>query len=230
MTPAAHPDTPAADAAPVTSARSRWAFAGLVAAATAAAALSMSVWAEGASAPPDAPAMPPPQAMQGHGMHEGHGGPLAEMDLFAGPGLSRLLDGAQATDAQRAQIRQIAQQARTDLQALRAQGEGLREQALTLWAQPRLDPAAAEKLRQQMAAHHEQFSRRMSQAMLDVGQVLTPAQRATVVEGLRRQHAGWRERMKSHFGAHGKGSAGTTAPDGTPASPGMSGHAPALEK
>ena len=48
---------------------------------------------------------------------------------------------------------------------------------MTLFAQPTVDAAALEALRQKQMAMHDAASKRMMQAMLDVAQVLTPEQR-----------------------------------------------------
>ncbi len=195
--------------------RTTWAVAGLVTSATAALVLSLSAWAADAPAGQGRPGDgQPPMGMHGEhgpgGEHVGHG----EMDMFSGRHLERLLDDAKATDAQRTQIRQISEKARADLKTLHEQGRGLRDQALSLWTQPKLDAAAAEKLRQQMLAQHDQVSKRMTQAMLDVGNVLTAAQRVTVVERMKQQHEGMmarmKERMKAHMGM-GRGE-GASAP------------------
>ncbi len=176
-----------------------WALGGLVAATAASVALSLSAWADA----PDRADRGAPMAMQGEGhgpgMGEHHAGGLP----FAGRHLDRLLDEAKATDAQRTQIKQISEKAQADLKALHEQGRALHEQALTLWAQPKLDAAAAEKLRQSMSSHHEQVSKRMTQAMLDVGNVLTPAQRATVAERMRQHQQGMLARMKERMQGHG---------------------------
>ena len=50
-------------------------------------------------------------------------------------------------------------------------------------------PAAAESVRQQMLAQHDQSSKRMLQAMLDVSKVLTPAQRAKLGARLKQRQA-----------------------------------------
>lgn len=163
-------------------------------------ALSMSAWAD---APERADggtrvAMHGERHGLGKAMGEHAGGGLP----FAGRHLDRLLDEAKATEAQRAHIQQISEKAQADLKALHEQGRGLREQALNLWAQPKLDAAAAEKLRQRMGSHHDQISKRMTQAMLDVGNVLTPAQRATVAERWRQHQAGMLSRMKERMQSH----------------------------
>ncbi|MDE2564320.1 MAG: Spy/CpxP family protein refolding chaperone [Burkholderiales bacterium] len=110
-----------------------------------------------------------------------------------GPGMMllspRALDRVDATPAQREQIRQILQAARKDLQPLREQGRSLREQGLALFTQPTIDAAAAEALRQQELTLHDQASRRMLQAMVDAGNVLTTAQRQRLAAQLQQRAA-----------------------------------------
>ena len=53
---------------------------------------------------------------------------------------------------------------------------------MQLFAQPTVDAAAAEALRQQMLQQHDQASRRMMQSMLDVSRVLTPEQRKQMAD------------------------------------------------
>ena len=110
-----------------------------------------------------------------------------------GPGMMmlspRALDRVDATPAQREQIRQILQAARKDLQPLREQGRSLREQGLALFTQPTIDAAAAEALRQQELTLHDQASRRMWQAMVDAGNVLTTAQRQRLATQLQQRAA-----------------------------------------
>lgn len=108
--------------------------------------------------------------------------------------LERLLDGVDATDAQRAQIRQIAEAARTDLQAQREAGKALRERQMQLFTQPSVDANAVESLRQQMLAQHDQASRRITQAMLDASRVLTPEQRLKLAEKMKSR----RDLMQRH--------------------------------
>lgn len=123
-------------------------------------------------------------AQGGPGMMGGHRGGMMGMGMLP----ERALDAVQASAEQRAQIRQITDAARVDLRNLRDQARPLHDQARQLFVQPSVDAAAAEALRQQMVAQHDQASKRMLQAMLDVSRVLTPEQRAKLAE-MRAQHA-----------------------------------------
>lgn len=170
------------------------------------AALSASAWAQ--PAPP--PGMPdrgagmsfPGRGEHGRGMddiHHGMGGGM----MFRGGSpermgrmIDRMLDGLNASDAQRGQIKQIAAAAATDLKAQAAAGRGLRQRAMQAFTAPTVDAAAAEQVRQQMLQQHDQMSRRMTQAMLDVARVLTPEQRVRLGERMRDRQARMEDRMK----------------------------------
>lgn len=134
-----------------------------------------------------------------HGMRGGDGG--HGMMMFGGSPrqmdrrIDHMLDGLNASDAQRTQIKQIAMAAATDLQAQRESGKSLRERSLQIFAAPNVDAAAAESVRAQMQAQHDQASRRTLQAMLDVSNVLSPEQRAKIGERMKARGAMMNERM-----------------------------------
>jgi periplasmic protein CpxP/Spy len=118
-----------------------------------------------------------------HGGPGGHGMDGGGMGMMGGPRhIERLLDAVNATPEQRAQIKQIMQASHTDMSAQREAGRKLHEQGQALFAQPTVDARAAEALRQQMLAQHDQASKRRLQTMLDVSRVLTPEQRKTLSE------------------------------------------------
>ena len=112
---------------------------------------------------------------QPHRGPAGHGGPMMMMDNPHH--LERLLSRLHATDAQRVQITSILAAARTDLRAQREAGRTLQQKMMAVFTAPNVDANAAESLREQMLAQHDQASRRMMQAMLDASSVLTPEQR-----------------------------------------------------
>ena len=143
--------------------------------------------------------------MGGHGPH-GSGG--MGMMMFGGPpehmarGIDHMLDGLNATDAQRTQIKQIAMAAAADLKAQREAGKGLREKGMQLFTAPTVDAAAAEAIRQQMLTQHDQASKRVLQAMLDISKVLTPEQRAKIGERMKQRQAIMQERMQREQREH----------------------------
>jgi Spy/CpxP family protein refolding chaperone len=135
----------------------------------------------------------------GPGMHGGMAG--MGMPFGGHPGrIERLLDEVNATADQRAQITQIMRAAFADLRAQREQGRALHDQARALFTAPTVDARAAEVLRQQMLAQHDQASRRMLQAMLDASRVLSPEQRSKLGE-LMAQRRAMMERHRAERGS-----------------------------
>ena len=180
--------------APLQGAAGRWALGAVIALS---AGVGMAAWAHD-SAHGDRHAS--------HARHGGSGG--FGPGLFGGPAeriertVDRLLDGLEATDAQRTQIKQIATTAATDLKAQREAGRSLQERSVQLFTAPVVDANAAEQLRQQMLAQHDQASRRTLQAVLDVSRVLSSAQRATLAQRMadRRSHGGRPHADSGSFG------------------------------
>jgi protein CpxP len=160
--------------------------------------LSVSAWAQ------PAPPPPPPPGMMDHGPGMGrmhHGGGMGGMMFGGSPErmgrmIDHMLDGLNASEAQRSQIKQIAGAAGTDLKAQMQAGRGLRQRAMQAFVAPTVDAAAIEQVRQQMLQQHDQMSRRVTQAMLDIAKVLTPEQRAKVGERMRDRQARMEERMQ----------------------------------
>lgn len=194
-------------------------------------------WSSPASSQP-APGGPDRmEAPRGHGGHGGHGMRGGGGGDFGGPGmfrgspermerhLDRMLDGLQATDAQRAEIKRIARQAAADLQAQRGQGRALRDAAMAALAAPTIDPQAVERARQQMLAQHDASSKRVTQAMLDVARVLTPEQRVKVGQRLADMRARMEDRSRrmeregQRDGRMGPGGPRGMAPPAQPGSP-----------
>lgn len=172
------PDTPTPSTPSTSAAPRRWRGlkrAALVTALVLAGGATLSVWAMDRHGP----------GMMGGGMMGMHG-----------RGLERMLDGVAATDAQRAQIQQIAKAAADDLRSQREQHRALMDRAMAVFTAPTVDANAAEQVRQQMLAQHDVMSRRMTLAMVEASRVLTPEQRTKLAEKM----AKMRERMQEHRG------------------------------
>jgi len=142
------------------------------------------------------------QDMEGVGGRGGQGpGPRGGM-MFGGAsgemgrGIDRMLDGLGVTEAQRGQIKQITTSAAADLRSQSEARRALHEEGMQLFAAPTVDASAAESLRQRMLAQHDQSSKRMLQAMLDVSKVLTPEQRAKMAQRAKERQEIMRERMQ----------------------------------
>ena len=96
--------------------------------------------------------------------------------------MMRMLDRVNATPQQRTQIQQIMQTQATEMRAQREAGRALRQEAMTLFAQPKVDDAAVEAQRQKQLAMHDAASKRMTTAMLEISRVLTPEQRKQMAD------------------------------------------------
>lgn len=121
--------------------------------------------------------------------------------------LDRMLNDIKATDEQRAQIKQIGEAARKDIQALHEGRSDMREQMMQIMTAPKVDEAAAESARQQMLATHDKVSKRSLQAMLEMSRVLTPEQRAQIGQRLKD-----RPKMGRRTGGKRGPDAGASAP------------------
>ena len=104
--------------------------------------------------------------------------------LPRGTQLDGLLDQAQASPTQRAQAHQIFDAADADLGQGRGAERADRAQLAQLFAQPTVDAAAIEAVRSRIQQRHDMQSRRATQALIDVGLVLTPQQRQVVASQL----------------------------------------------
>jgi protein CpxP len=67
---------------------------------------------------------------------------------------------------------------------------------MQVFTAPNVDANAAEALRQQMLAQHDQVSRRMLTAMLDISRVLTPEQRARLAARAQERATRMHDRME----------------------------------
>jgi Spy/CpxP family protein refolding chaperone len=162
----------------------RWAALGGVAAASV---VTMAAWAHNSGAG----GMGPGGGMMA--MHGGGGG-----GWFMGRGIDRMLDSVNASDDQRSQIKQIAEAARNDMLGQRDAHRALRDRAMAVFSAPTVDAREAEAVRQAMLAQHDAASKRMTQAMLDVSRVLTPAQRTQLAERMKQRGDAMRQRWGDH--------------------------------
>ncbi len=134
----------------------------------------------------------PGQHQRGHGHgggHEGHHrhhGPRAMSPERAEARIDRmterLIESVDGTPEQKEKIRVIAKAAAKDLRELRKQGGDLRRQGLALLKAPTVDRGAIEVLRGQQMAVADALSKRLSVALADTAEVLTPEQRTKLAE------------------------------------------------
>ena len=120
-----------------------------------------------------------------------HGrGPIdpADLEQHLDRMLKHLYVEIDATDVQKQQLDPIVKQAAKDLLPLREQLHAGRREALELLSQERVDAAALEALRAKHIALADEGSRRLTRAVADIADVLTPAQRKQLAAHVARRH------------------------------------------
>lgn len=105
--------------------------------------------------------------------------------------LERTLDGVDATPEQVERVKAIASDARDAIMPTMAEFRGTREDFAAIFGAETIDRAAAERLRAERLAAIDAASARGLEAMLDAAEVLTPEQRASLVEEMGERRRGW---------------------------------------
>ncbi len=94
-----------------------------------------------------------------------------------------------ATDAQKAQISPLVKQAFADLQPLHAQLAAAHTHAMQALTQGSIDRTSLEAARVEHLQLADQASKRFTQLIADVGDVLTPVQRKALGDHIAKMHA-----------------------------------------
>ena len=126
------------------------------------------------------------------GRWHGHG-PIdpADLDKHLDRMLKHFYVEIDATEAQKAQLEPIVKQAAKDLLPMREQLHAARREAIELLSQDRVDPAALEALRAKHIGLADQASRRLTRAIGEAAEVLTPQQRKELAAHFARRHGRW---------------------------------------
>ncbi|MCG2585681.1 Spy/CpxP family protein refolding chaperone [Massilia sp. TS11] len=95
---------------------------------------------------------------------------------------------ADATAEQKAKIKDIAKAAMSDLKGIRQQLRAGHQKGMALLTAPQIDRTAIESLRIEQMRLAERASQRMSQALADAAEVLTPEQRAKLAARMAAHH------------------------------------------
>ena len=127
----------------------------------------------------------------GHGPGGWHGG-MGDMDPAVmakriDARVAYMLAEIDATPEQRERIAKILKGLANDMQQNRQRHVQARQQSLELLAAPTIDRAQLEKLRVEQMQLGDVTSRRMLQAMMDGAEVLSPEQRAKLIERWQRR-------------------------------------------
>lgn len=94
--------------------------------------------------------------------------------------LKHLYAEIDATEEQKQKLTPIVQDAARDLAPLREKAQQARRRGLELLSAPSVDRGALEALRAEQIQSADAASRRLTKALADVAEVLTPEQRKTV--------------------------------------------------
>lgn len=127
----------------------------------------------------------------GHGSHRGDFAERMRDPATLDRMLKHLYVEVDATEAQQQKIRPIVSQAVNDLLPLHAELRAARGRAIELVSAPSIDRGAIESLRAEQLQVAEQASRRLTQALADLAEVLTPEQRRQIAERMSRRHGRW---------------------------------------
>ena len=130
---------------------------------------------------------PPWAHGRGFGAHD-MGGPGGRM-FFPGPierGVERLGWATDASTEQKTKINAIAQKAADEIFALRQKHLEARKQVVDTLAAPTVDRAKLETLRADQMKLAETATKRVTDAVADIADVLTPAQRADLGQRVER--------------------------------------------
>jgi periplasmic protein CpxP/Spy len=125
------------------------------------------------------------------GLHHGMmAGPHSAADVSAHVDhvLKHLYVEIDATDAQKAQITPLVQQAVNDLLPMHTQLQTAHTQAIEALTQDTVDRTALEAARVAHLQLADQASKRLTQLLADVDEVLTPAQRTALAAHLKQMH------------------------------------------
>jgi periplasmic protein CpxP/Spy len=115
------------------------------------------------------------------------GGPDAH-HAFMQRRLEKMLDKVEATAAQRTAIKSIVERLHTEMQPIHKEHTALRDGLKQALAAPTVDGVAVENLRSQASELMERSSRSLSRALVEAANVLTPAQRKTIIEQIGERH------------------------------------------
>jgi protein CpxP len=132
-------------------------------------------------------------AFAAHGQGGRHGrGPMdpAAMDERLDRMLQHMYVEIDATEAQKQKLDPIVKQAAGDMRTLRAKVRDARRRGVELLSADTIDRGAIERLRVEQIGAADAASRRFTQALADVAEVLTPAQRKTLAARLGRHGHG----------------------------------------
>lgn len=123
--------------------------------------------------------------------HRGESIDPARMEEHLERMLKHLYAEVDATEEQKRRLAPIVKDAARDLMPLRGKAREAKQRAVELFSAPTLDQQAIESLRAEQLRLADEASRRLTRALTDVSEVLTPEQRKNLAQHFA-QHRGRR--------------------------------------
>src|SRR5512140_2443396 len=120
--------------------------------------------------------------------HEGMPTDPAKMDQRVEHMIDRLASKVNASAEQKEKLAVIAKSAVKDLAPLREKAQTARKQAIAILAAASVDRPALERLRAEQIQLADAGSKRLTQALADTADVLTPVQRKKLAERMQHGH------------------------------------------
>ncbi len=102
--------------------------------------------------------------------------------------INHLAKAADATPEQKDKLNQLSKAAMVDMQPLQTQHQTARQQSMQLLAASSIDRSALEQLRVRQMGVADAMSQRRLKLMVDMAEVLTPAQRSKLAELMQQGH------------------------------------------
>lgn len=124
------------------------------------------------------------RGMHGHMMHGGMG-----ERGFSERRLGYILDAIKATPEQSEKLKAIVSRTRDDMRSTREGFIDARDQIAEILGASTIDRAAAEKLRTERIQAVDDASKKLTTALLDAAEVLTPEQRAELLQHFKERRA-----------------------------------------
>ena len=129
----------------------------------------------------------------GHGFGFGHGfhhGEMSAVDIqtHVEKMVEHFAHHVDATTEQQAKLSTVAAAAAADLMPLHQEFFAAHQKVIALLRQPTIDRAAIEALRAEQIARADAASKRLTQALVDAAEILTPEQRAKALDRFDHEH------------------------------------------